>query len=136
MQRTYTGPHNEVQVHLPSGPVLIVKHGESIDVNARDAEALDQQPDSWAGGDRYTSRKVAELEALVLERGLTPEGSGADGRVVKDDLIAALEAADAAPPAPPAGAGEGKGADTTGGDAGDGVEGAVENEPAGTPEKE
>jgi hypothetical protein len=45
-------------------------------------------------GDGYESMKKAELEALADERGLEIEGSGANGNVTKDDLVAALEDAD------------------------------------------
>lgn len=43
----------------------------------------------------YAGQKVGELEAEVAKRELEVEGSGKDGKVVKADLVAALEADDA-----------------------------------------
>lgn len=47
-----------------------------------------------AKGDDLSGKTVAELRAIAAERGVTlPEtGSGGDGRVLKSDIIAALEA--------------------------------------------
>lgn len=65
-------------------------------VNAR-GEALDAKhqadlrPSSTYGG-----MKPEELEGLAAERGLTVEGTGRDGNVLKADLVAALDAHDAA----------------------------------------
>lgn len=42
----------------------------------------------------YAALKVEELEAEATRRGLTVEGSGAGGRVLKADYIEALESAD------------------------------------------
>lgn len=56
--------------------------------------------ESSGGGSKsassYGSQKVDALEAEAEKRGLEVEGSGADGKVVKADLVAALEADDAA----------------------------------------
>jgi hypothetical protein len=45
----------------------------------------------------YHDQTRAELEQLVKDRGLDDEveGTGANGQAIKDDLVAALEAADA-----------------------------------------
>lgn len=47
-KRFYTGSHDEVQVHLPSGAIMTVQRGTSIEVNASDAKGLDDQPDAWS----------------------------------------------------------------------------------------
>lgn len=54
--------------------------------------------DTGGGGDvtGYNALKVADLETEAEKRGLEVEGTGKDGKVVKADLVAALEAADAA----------------------------------------
>lgn len=44
----------------------------------------------------YASQKPSDLQAEADRRGLTVEGTGADGNVLKADLVAALEADDAA----------------------------------------
>jgi hypothetical protein len=44
----------------------------------------------------YESHKKDDLQAEADRRGLEVEGTGADGAVVKDDLVEALEADDAA----------------------------------------
>ena len=42
----------------------------------------------------YSALSKDDLEKEAAERGLEVEGSGADGNVVKDDLISALEQSD------------------------------------------
>lgn len=64
----------------------------------------------------YADRRVADLEAEIDRRNadrdpegdsyIRPEGSGRNGAVVKDDLVAALEADDAAQADPGSGDGE------------------------------
>lgn len=46
----------------------------------------------------YDSQNVPQLEALAAERGLQVEGTRENGRVLKADLITALEAADTTTP--------------------------------------
>ena len=52
-------------------------------------------------GDSYAAQSVEELQAEADSRGLEVEGSGADGRVLKADLVTALEAHDEAGNPPP-----------------------------------
>jgi hypothetical protein len=42
----------------------------------------------------YDEHSVEELQGEAARRGLTVEGTGKDGNVLKGDLVAALEAAD------------------------------------------
>lgn len=45
-------------------------------------------------GSRYDSMKPEELQAEAESRGMTVEGTGKDGNVLKADYVAALVAAD------------------------------------------
>lgn len=58
-------------------------------------QAGDGDSDESAADKGYADRKVDELQAEADERGLEVEGSGKDGKVLKADLVAALEADDA-----------------------------------------
>lgn len=86
---------------------MVVRHPDTLEATA--LLAGDPRPD-WAkdlvsddnlgdssdsDGGGYTGTKD-ELQAEADERGLEVEGSGANGNVTKADLIAALEADDAA----------------------------------------
>lgn len=65
-------------------------------VDAR-GEALDaKHPADLRPSSRYGGMKPEELTELAAERGLTVEGTGRDGNVLKADLVAALDAHDAA----------------------------------------
>ncbi|MET1061746.1 MAG: hypothetical protein ABWX71_02525 [Aeromicrobium sp.] len=56
----------------------------------------DEPADADEGGKGYDGKKVDELAEEADKRGLEVEGTGKDGKVVKADLVAALEADDAA----------------------------------------
>lgn len=58
--RTYTGPHDEVEVPALG---LVVKQGEQIEVSADDAKLLDEQPDNWS---KATASKTAAADTKEL----------------------------------------------------------------------
>lgn len=61
------------------------------------AEATGDSQAAAAGTDEatnYNSMNVEDLQAEADRRGLTVEGTGKDGNVLKSDLVAALEASD------------------------------------------
>lgn len=65
-------------------------HADNLGGKAAKAE-------STGGDDKgYAGQGVDELKALADERELTVTGTGKDGNVLKGDLVAALEADDAA----------------------------------------
>jgi hypothetical protein len=72
-------------------------HGEEIELNEYEARRLEglgavKPADAPKG---YAELSVDELQAEADSRGLSVEGSGADGNVLKDDLINALNTYDA-----------------------------------------
>jgi hypothetical protein len=54
------------------------------------------EPPAQSTSEGYAAMKSADLQAEADQRGLTVTGTGAGGNVVKDDLVAALQADDAA----------------------------------------
>lgn len=81
--------------------ILVFEHrtagrGETISLTDGEARRLKDLGVVVAAGegDSYDSKSVAELHDLAAERGLEVVGSGKNGAVVKDDLVAALEADD------------------------------------------
>lgn len=115
MEITFHGPEDGRVVELDDGRRIEFERDETKDVpDARAAENLIAQGDFSAKGQEPTGkpadaalpRSVEELdeskplekqtaEALQAEadrRNLVVEGSGKDGRVVKDDLVAAIAA--------------------------------------------
>lgn len=68
------------------------KGGYYIGINGEPHDAFGNAVEAEPEG--YAAQTKAELAAEAEERGLTIEGTGADGNVLKDDLIAALEADD------------------------------------------
>lgn len=58
------------------------------------ADVWDRPADGAGETDGYVGWKVDDLAAEAEKRGLTVEGSGKDGKVVKADLVAALDADD------------------------------------------
>ena len=78
------------------------RFGEEIELSASEAERL-LAFDAIKPADEaksYSEMYVDELEVLAENRGVTPRGTGANGHVLKDDLVKALEADDAAKGAP------------------------------------
>lgn len=71
--------------------------GEPVPDWAKDMVQDDdlEAADSSSTGGGYSSQSKSDLEAEADKRGLDVEGSGANGNVTKDDLVAALEADDA-----------------------------------------
>ncbi len=73
---------------------------EVLDKPATDARgyALSDKPKAnlTPAGSRYDAMSADEVTAEAAERGITAEGTGKDGNVLKADLVAALVAADAA----------------------------------------
>jgi len=100
-------PH-DVPVEVPGYGVLGA--GESVTVGRSAAlrralehgrlatgtapERTDREDDS-DGDSGYAVMSVEDLQVEAESRGLEIEGSGSGGRVVKADLVAALEASDA-----------------------------------------
>lgn len=85
------GIHRKVVAGQPVPPDLVEAY------QAAGGEAADQggsEPDPDPVVD-YDDWKVDDLKTEVEKRGLDVEGSGQDGRVVKDDLVDALKADDA-----------------------------------------
>jgi hypothetical protein len=53
-------------------------------------------PPAQSTSEGYTAMKATDLQAEADRRGLTVTGTGANGNIVKDDLVAALQTDDAA----------------------------------------
>lgn len=78
--------------------------GEVISLTASEAarlEALDAVVPADAPS-TYREMSVDDLQAEADSRGLTVEGTGANGNVLKEDLVGALEAHDASQGVEPA----------------------------------
>lgn len=73
-----------------TGQVVVTARERPVFGRSLRWEVIDD--DGQDGG--YGGRTVDELRAVADSRGLEVEGSGADGRVLKADLVAALEADD------------------------------------------
>jgi len=58
-ERIYNGPHPEVDVILPDGPVR-VKRGEAVEVDQDVAKGLDEQGDTWLTKSAATTTKGKE----------------------------------------------------------------------------
>ena len=71
-------------------PDLIDAYNEAT---GGDASAADADTGDARTGDSYDDMKVDDLQAEADRRGLTVEGTGKDGNVVKADLIKALRGA-------------------------------------------
>jgi hypothetical protein len=70
---------------------------EQLGLIADEPDANDEpEPEPEPEADPYDGLLKADLEQLVDERGLEVTGTGADGAVKVDDLLAALRADDAA----------------------------------------
>jgi hypothetical protein len=77
----------------------LIADGVAIDGEHDIHPVLPPEPSTVGAADEpvdYAELSKDELQAEVDRRGITVEGSGANGNVVKDDLVAALEADDAA----------------------------------------
>lgn len=73
--------------------------GQPVPADLRKAyaeETGESVPESDSDTVDYDKKSVEELEDEVDRRGLEVEGTGADGNVLKKDLVAALKADDAA----------------------------------------
>lgn len=89
----------QASVAAPGGGVAPVGDFVTGDTGGPDTPAPDASVtgpgDVPAGSpDSYDDLTVPELQDLADERGLQVEGTGADGNVLKGDLVAALEADD------------------------------------------
>lgn len=86
-----TGYHKDDVVELTPEQYDRLKHlGRKV---GEDEPIADKQPANVELS--YDKMSKEELERLVGERGLTPVGTGAEGAIIKPDLIDALKAADA-----------------------------------------
>lgn len=74
-------------VKILNGKPAVDQRGEAL--NAK------HQADLSTGG-KYAGVKTEDLQADADLRGLTVEGTGKDGNILKTDLVAGLEAHDAA----------------------------------------
>lgn len=85
------GYHKDEVVELTQEQYERLKHlGRKVEDNEPIA---DKQPANVELS--YEKMTKEDLEKLVTERALSPIGTGADGGIVKTDLINALKAADA-----------------------------------------
>lgn len=85
------GYHKDDVVELTPEQYERLKHlGRKVEDNEPIA---DKQPANVELS--YDKMSKEDLERLVVERGLTPVGTGADGGVIKADLIEVLKASDA-----------------------------------------
>lgn len=90
-------------LHPETGEDIVVHagkvgvHGEEIQLTEVQARRLEELGAVKAKGAPlgYEEQDVEALKALAKERGLDVKGSGANGGVVKDDLIQALNTYDA-----------------------------------------
>jgi 2-oxoglutarate dehydrogenase E2 component (dihydrolipoamide succinyltransferase) len=66
------------------------KDQKAAEADAPKKPASQQAAEDAAGEDDLSSKNVEELEAIAEERGITVEGTGKDGNVLKGDLLSAL----------------------------------------------
>lgn len=86
------------------GRQISVMRGDELPANVPDdmvqrldaAGALEPLPGADVAGSGYESMTVDDLHEMADTRGLTVDGTGANGNVLKSDLVAALEADDRA----------------------------------------
>lgn len=73
----------------PVPPDLVAAYSKEVGDSDAAAAAAEE------GDTSYSKQRVEDLREEADRRGLEVEGTGADGNVVKDDLVKALEADDA-----------------------------------------
>jgi pyruvate/2-oxoglutarate dehydrogenase complex dihydrolipoamide acyltransferase (E2) component len=95
MKLVYTGPHDAVDVVLPNGASQIVPYGGQGDFPKQVAESLLEQGDEhWVAADDAGNVTVA-ARTLADEHDIdiaAVAGTGADGRITKADIEAAIAA--------------------------------------------
>lgn len=64
---TYVGPHDEIETVLDGKPVVL-RHGESIDVSAEQADGLLEQTTNWAKSSTKAAKAAAD-DAAPTEEG-------------------------------------------------------------------
>lgn len=78
-QRTYVGPHDEVELAATG---QIVRRGESVEVDAELAELLDAQ-DTWA----KPTTKAAKEATTPADPPSEPEPVSIDGQPITEETI-------------------------------------------------
>lgn len=82
------------QAHRARGTITRYGRRSRVVTSAKkDAAAVEVPAESTSGG--YDAMNVPDLQAEADRRGLEVQGTGADGNVVKADLVGALQADDA-----------------------------------------
>jgi hypothetical protein len=75
--RTYVGPHDEVELAATG---QVVRRGDSVEIDADLAEALDEQPDNWAKPNTNSAKSTPSPKASPAE----PEPVTVDGQPIEE----------------------------------------------------